>query len=120
MFLDTVGLVILFLFKYLAGKKTNVSFAFNAQAISQTVQCFDYNPKCFRDWVIQMKLCTLLAYCLRKTFVDSKTVFVLFVFFISVFLLKLKNYRRKVTILWKLWIRLNYFLRDFSICLRFQ
>ena len=56
------------LFQHLAGKMTEVSFAFYAQAISQTVQCFDYNPKCFRDWVIQMKLGTLLAYCLRQTF----------------------------------------------------
>ena len=38
--------------QHLAGKVTEVPFAFNAQAISQTVQCFDYNPKCFRDWVI--------------------------------------------------------------------
>ena len=56
------------LFQHLAGKITKVSFVCNAQAISQTVQCFDYNPKCFRDWVIQMKLGTLLAYCLRQTF----------------------------------------------------
>ena len=56
-------------FQHLAGKITKVSFAFNAQAISRSVQCFDYNPKCFRDWVIQMKLGTLLAYCLRQTFV---------------------------------------------------
>ena len=56
-------------FQHLAWKITEVSFAFYAQAISQTVQCFDYNPKCFRDWVIQMKLGTLLAYCLRQTFV---------------------------------------------------
>ena len=55
--------------QHLAGKITEVSFAFYAQTISQTVQCFDYNPKCFRDWVIQMKLGTLLAYCLRQTFV---------------------------------------------------
>ena len=55
-------------FQLLAGKITEVSFALNAQAISQSVQCFDYNPKCFRDWVIQMKLGTLLAYCLRQTF----------------------------------------------------
>ena len=54
--------------QHLAGKITEVSFACNAQAISQSVQCFDYNPKCFRDWVIQMKLGTLLAYCLRQTF----------------------------------------------------
>ena len=56
-------------FQHLAWEITEVSFAFNAQAISQSVQCFDYNPKCFRDWVIQMKLGTLLAYCLRHTFV---------------------------------------------------
>ena len=49
-------------FQHLAGKITEVSFAFNAQAISQSVQCFDYNLKCFRDWVIQMKLGNLLAY----------------------------------------------------------
>ena len=56
-------------FKHLAREITKVSFAFYAQTISQTVQCFDYNPKCFRDWVIQMKLGTLLALCLRQTFV---------------------------------------------------
>ena len=56
-------------FKHLATEITEVSFAFYAQTISQTEQCFDYNPKCFRDWVIQMKLGTLLAYCLRQTFV---------------------------------------------------
>ena len=56
-------------FKHLARKIIEVSFAFYAQTISKTVQCFDYNPKCFRDWVIQMKLGTLLAYCLRQTFV---------------------------------------------------
>ena len=55
-------------FQHLTGEITEASFAFNAQAISQSVQCFDYSPKCFRDWVIQMKLCTLLAYCLRHTF----------------------------------------------------
>ena len=55
-------------FKHLAGEITEVSFAFHAQAISQSVQFFYYNPKCFRDWVIQMKLGTLLAYCLRQTF----------------------------------------------------
>ena len=55
-------------FQHLAGEITEVSFAFYAQVISQTVQCFDYNPKCFRDWVIKMKLGTLLAYCLRQTF----------------------------------------------------
>ena len=53
-------------FKHLAREVTEVSFAFYAQTISQTVQCFDYNPKCFRDWVIQIKLGTLLAYCLRQ------------------------------------------------------
>ena len=57
-------------FKHLATEITEVSFSFYAQTISQTVQCFDYNPKCFRDWVIQMKLGTLLAYCLRQTFVS--------------------------------------------------
>ena len=56
-------------FQHLAGVITEVSFAFYAQTISQSVQCFDYNPKCFRDWVIQMKLGTLLAYCWRQTFV---------------------------------------------------
>ena len=56
-------------FKHLAREITEVSFAFYAQNISQTVQCFDYNPKNFRDWIIQMKLGTLLAYCLRQTFV---------------------------------------------------
>ena len=55
-------------FKHLAREITEVSYAFCAQTISQTVQCFDYNPKCFRDWVILMKLGTLLAYCLRQTF----------------------------------------------------
>ena len=33
-------------FKHLAREITEVSFAFYAQTISQTVQCFDYNPKC--------------------------------------------------------------------------
>ena len=56
-------------FKHLAREITKVSFAFYAQTISQSVQCFDYNPKCFRDWVIQMKLGTLLAYCWRQTIV---------------------------------------------------
>ena len=55
-------------FKHLAREITEVSFAFYAQTFSGTVQCFDYNPKCFRDWVIQMKLGTMLAYCLRQTF----------------------------------------------------
>ena len=53
-------------FQHLAEEITEVSFAFNAQAISQSVQCFDYNPKCFRDWVIQMKLGSLLACGLRQ------------------------------------------------------
>ena len=56
-------------FKHFAREITEVSFAFYAQTISQTEQCFDYNPKCFRDWVIQMKLGNLLPYCLRQTFV---------------------------------------------------
>ena len=55
-------------FQHLAGKITQVSFAFLAQVISQTVHCYDYNPKCFRDWVIQKKLGTLFVYCLRQTF----------------------------------------------------
>ena len=55
-------------FQHLAGEITEVSFVFNAQAISQSVQCFDYNPKCFRDLVIQMKLGNLLAYRFRQTF----------------------------------------------------
>ena len=55
-------------FQHLAEEITEVSFAFNAQAISQSVQCFDYNPKCFRDWVIQMKLGSLLACGLRQIF----------------------------------------------------
>ena len=55
-------------FQHLAGKITEVSFAFNAQAISRSVQCFDYNPKCFRDWVIKIKLGNLLAYRFRQTF----------------------------------------------------
>ena len=53
-------------FQHLAGKITEVSFALNAQAISQSVQCFDNNPKCFRDWVVQIKLGNLLAYRVRK------------------------------------------------------
>ena len=56
------------MFQHLAGEITEVSFAIYAQVISQTVQCFHYNPKCFRDLVIQIKLCTMLAYCLRQTF----------------------------------------------------
>ena len=55
-------------FQHFAWKITEVSFAFNAQTISQSARGFDYNPKCFRDWVIQMKLGTLLACCLRQTF----------------------------------------------------
>ena len=55
-------------FQHLAELITEVSFAFYAQIISQTVQCFDYNPKCFRDWVIQMKLGNLLAYRFRQMF----------------------------------------------------
>ena len=55
-------------FQHVAGETTDVSFALYAQVISQTVQCFDYNSKCFRDWVIQIKLGPLLAYCLRQTF----------------------------------------------------
>ena len=54
-------------FQHLAGEITEVSFAFKAQAISQSVQCFDYNPKCFRDWVVQMKLGNMLAYRFRQT-----------------------------------------------------
>ena len=55
-------------FQHLAGKINEVSFAFNAQAISQSVQGFDYNPKCFREWVIQIKMYNLLAYRFRQTF----------------------------------------------------
>ena len=55
-------------FQYLAREMASVSSALNAQGVSQTVQCFDYNPKCFRDWVIQMKLGTLLACGLRQIF----------------------------------------------------
>ena len=55
-------------FKHLAREITEVLFAFYAQAISQTVQCYDHNPKCFRDWVIQMKLGNLLAYRFRQFF----------------------------------------------------
>ena len=58
-------------FQHLAGGINTVSFALNAQAISQTVQCIEYNPKYFRDWVIQIKLGTLLAICLRQTFFSS-------------------------------------------------
>ena len=56
------------MFQHLARKITEVSFAFYAQAISQTVHCYDYNPKCFRDLVIQMKLGNLLAYRFRTNF----------------------------------------------------
>ena len=55
-------------FKHLAREITEVSFAFNVQTISQSVQCFDYNRKCFRDWVIQIKLGNLLAYRFRQFF----------------------------------------------------
>ena len=55
-------------FQHSAGEITEVLFAFNAQAFSQYVQCFDYNPKCYRDWVIQIKLGNLLAYHFRQTF----------------------------------------------------
>ena len=54
--------------QHLARIITEVSFAFNAQAISQSVQCVNYNPKCFRDWVIQMKLGNVLAHRFRQTF----------------------------------------------------
>ena len=47
-------------------KMANVSSALNAQGISLVVQCLYGFPKYFRDWVIQMKLGTLLAYCLRQ------------------------------------------------------
>ena len=55
-------------FQHLAWEITEVIFAFNGRAISQFVKCFDYNPKCFRDWVIQMKPGNLLAYRFRQTF----------------------------------------------------
>ena len=55
-------------FKHLAREITEVSFAFYAQTFSQTVQCYDYNSKCFRDWVIQVKLGNLLAYRFRTNF----------------------------------------------------
>ena len=55
-------------FQHLAVEITEVPFAFNAQAISQFAQCFNYNPKCFRDWVIQMKLGNLMAYRFRTHF----------------------------------------------------
>ena len=38
-------------FQYLAREMANVSSALNAQGVSQIVQCFDRNPKHFRDWV---------------------------------------------------------------------
>ena len=75
-------------FQHFAGKITEVSFAFNAQAILQSVPCFDYNPKCFRDWVIQMKLGNLLAHQLLLVDFseDSKTVYfccyLLFLYFL--------------------------------------
>ena len=53
--------------QHLARIITEVSFAFNAQVISQYVQCFVFNPKCLRDWVILMKLGNLLAYRFRQT-----------------------------------------------------
>ena len=47
-------------FQYLAREMANVSSAFNAQGVSQIVQCFDGNPKSFRDWVKQIeKYCKL-------------------------------------------------------------
>lgn len=47
-------------FQYLAKEMANVSSALNAQGISQIVQCFDGNPKNFRDWVKQIeKYCRL-------------------------------------------------------------
>ena len=55
-------------FKHLAREITEVSFAFYAQAISQTVHCYDYNPKCFRDCGIQIQLGNLLAYRFRTNF----------------------------------------------------
>ena len=79
-------------FKHLAREITEVSFAFYAQTISQTVQCFDYNPKRFRDWVIQMKLGTLLTYCLRQTLlvdfnVDMEIKFLfIFSFYFCIFI----------------------------------
>ena len=53
-------------FQYLFMKMANVSSALYAHGISLVVQCFYRFPKYFRHWVIQMKLCTLLAYCLRQ------------------------------------------------------
>ena len=42
------------------GKWNNVSSALNAQGVSQIVQCFDDNPKNFRDWVKHIeKYCKL-------------------------------------------------------------
>ena len=47
-------------FQYLAREMANVSSALNAQGVSQIVQCFDGNPKNFRDWVKQIeKYCKL-------------------------------------------------------------
>ena len=47
-------------FQYLAREMANVSSALNAQGVSQIVQCFDGNPKHFRDWVKQIeKYCKL-------------------------------------------------------------
>ena len=38
----------------------------NVQGIYRIVQHFDGDLKCLKDLVIQMKPCTLLAYCLKK------------------------------------------------------
>ena len=47
-------------FQYLAREMANVSSALNAQGVSQILQCFDGNPKNFRDWVKQIeKYCKL-------------------------------------------------------------
>ena len=56
-------------FQHLGGEIIKAPFALNAQVISQNLQRFDYNQKCFRDWVIHMKLAALFAFCLRQTFV---------------------------------------------------
>ena len=49
-------------FQYLAREMANVSSALNAQGVSQIVQCFDGNPKNFRDWVKQIeKYCKLTS-----------------------------------------------------------
>ena len=80
-------------FQHLAGKITKVPFAFNAQAFSQSVQCFDYNPKCFRYWVIQIKLGNLLAYRFRQIFACQiqcrfkNCFFLLFIFYFCIFYL---------------------------------